>query len=132
MDTAPPGPLLFQPQGESLLPAGPGLHDSLALLNRTDLSALLSRWSAAYDLVLIDSPPLLAIADGLVLGKHVDGVLLIAEEGRTSVQMVRQAIRRAQGSGLPMLGFILNKVSASSRDSYSYGYGYSPRKQGAQ
>lgn len=40
-----------------VLPAGPGLHDSLALLNRTDLSALLSRWSAAYDLVLIDSPP---------------------------------------------------------------------------
>ena len=115
-----------------VLPAGPGLHDSLALLNRTDLSALLSRWSAAYDLVLIDSPPLLAIADGLVLGKHVDGVLLIAEEGRTSVQMVRQAIRRAQGSGLPMLGFILNKVSASSRDSYGYGYGYSPRKQSAQ
>ncbi|MFB9084298.1 polysaccharide biosynthesis tyrosine autokinase [Deinococcus wulumuqiensis] len=115
-----------------VLPAGPGLHDSLALLNRADLGTLLSRWSAGYDLVLIDSPPLLAIADGLVLGKHVDGVLLIAEEGRTSVQMVRQAIRRAQGSGLPMLGFILNKVSASSRDSYSYGYGYSPRKQGAQ
>ena len=115
-----------------VLPAGPGLHDSLALLNRTDLSALLSRWSAAYDLVLIDSPPLLAIADGLVLGKHVDGVLLITEEGRTSVQMVRQAIRRAQGSSLPLLGFVLNKVSASSRDSYSYGYGYSPRKQGAQ
>ena len=112
-----------------VLPAGPGLHDSLTLLNRADLGDLLRRWAQGYDLVLLDSPPLLAIADGLVMGKHVDGVVLLTEEGRTSLQMVRQALRRAQSSQLPMLGFILNKVTASSREAYSYGYSYAPRSR---
>ncbi|MBI0446548.1 polysaccharide biosynthesis tyrosine autokinase [Deinococcus sp. DB0503] len=110
-----------------VLPAGPGIHDSLALLNRPDLGDLLRRWGQAYDVVLIDSPPLLALADGLVIGKYVDGVLLVTEEGKTSLQAVRQALRRAGGAGVPILGFILNKVAVSAQEARTYGYGYLPR-----
>lgn len=110
-----------------VLPAGPGIHDSLALLNRPDLGDLLQRWSQAYDVVLVDSPPLLAIADGLVIGKYVDAVLIVTEEGKTSLHAVRQALRRAQGAGVPILGFILNKVAVSAQEARTYGYGYAPR-----
>lgn len=119
-------------QGVHVLPAGPGLHDSLTLLNRPDLGALLTRWSQSYDLVLIDSAPLLAIADALVIGRHVDAVLLVTEEGKTSLQAVRQVLRRAQGAGLSVLGFIINKVDLSNQEVRSYGYGYAPRTKEAR
>lgn len=105
-----------------VLPAGPSLHDSMALLNQVELGSILQRWSEGYDVVLVDSPPLLAIADGLILGKHMDAVVLLVEEGKTSMQVVRQALRRARNAGLPILGFVLNKVTLSGRETYSYGY----------
>lgn len=118
--------------GVHVLPAGPGLQDSMGLLNRAPLSQILNSWSSNYDLVLIDSPPMLALADGLVLGRHVDQVLIVVEEGKTSLNAVKQTLRRAHNANVPILGFILNKVSASSQEAqgYGYGYGYAPRKRG--
>ena len=110
-----------------LLPAGPGLHDSLTLLNRPDLGDIFERWGQGYSIVLIDSPPLLAIADGLVLGRHVDGVLLVTEAGQTTLQAVKQVMRRTREARVPMMGFVLNKVSQSDRESYGQAYGYSTR-----
>lgn len=110
-----------------VLPAGPGMHDSLGLLNRPDLGELLRRWGRGYDVVLVDSPPLLAIADGLVMGKHVDAVLLVVEAGKTTLQNVRQALRRARGAQVPVLGFVLNKVVVTAQEAQTYGYGYAPR-----
>lgn len=115
-----------------VLPAGPGIHDSLVLLNRLDLGELLRQWSQSYDVVLVDSPPLLALADGLVLGKHMDAVLIVAEAGQTSLQNVRQVLRRARGAELPVLGFILNKVAVSAQEAKLYGYGYAPRVKEAR
>ena len=111
-----------------MLPAGPGLHNSLGLLNRADLGELLSCWGKAYSMVLVDSPPLLAIADGLVLGRHVDGVLLVVEAGQTTLQAIRQVLRRTGEAGVPMMGFVLNKVDISSRE--SYGYAARPQESG--
>lgn len=112
-----------------LLPAGPGLHDSLGQLNRPDLGAHITKWGRNYDLVLVDSSPLLTLADGLVLGQHVDYVLMVVEESKTTLQAVRQSLRRAQSANLNTLGFILNKVRATS-DNRSYSYNYAPSSRG--
>lgn len=116
-------------QGVHVLPAGPGMHDSLGLLNRVPLGQYFDQWCANYDLILIDSPPLLALADGLVIGQHVDHVLLVVEDGKTSINAIRQSLRRAKNANVSVLGFVMNKVSFSSQDqkSYSYGYSYAPR-----
>ncbi|GGR96131.1 polysaccharide biosynthesis tyrosine autokinase [Deinococcus sedimenti] len=120
-------------RGVHVLPAGPGLQDSMGLLNRAPLNEILTSWSRSYDLVLIDSPPMLALADGLILGRYVDQVLIVVEEGKTSLNAVKQTLRRARNASVPVLGFILNKVSASSQEAQGYGYGYSyaPRKREA-
>lgn len=110
-----------------VLPAGPGIHDSLGTLNRSDLGDILQRWSQGYQMVLIDSPPLLALADGLVLGRYVDGAVLVTSAGETTLQAVRQVQRRAQSAGVPILGAIINKASPSNSESYSYGYSYKAR-----
>lgn len=110
-----------------VLPAGPGIHDSFGTLNRPDLGEILKRWSKDYQMILIDSPPLLALADGLVLGRHVDGVVLVTEAGQTTLQAVRQVLRRAQNANVPVMGVIINKVTQSNSEQYSYGYSYQAR-----
>lgn len=105
-----------------LLPAGPGLHDSLAQLTQIDLGTILDQWSRPYDVVLLDSPPILALADGLVLAKHTDGILLVTEARVTTNQAIRAALRRIQRSGLHLIGFVLNKADLQRDDNYSYSY----------
>jgi capsular exopolysaccharide synthesis family protein len=110
-----------------MLPAGPGVQDSLGVFNQADIAAALHLWRQNYDIVLIDSAPLLALADGLVLGVHADAVLMVTEYGRTNVQSVRSALRRAERGGLKILGFVINKSDAREGSSYGYSYSYSPR-----
>ncbi|MEF2278949.1 Wzz/FepE/Etk N-terminal domain-containing protein [Deinococcus sp. YIM 134068] len=117
-------------EGVDMLPAGPGLHDSLSVFNQADIRRALGLWRQKYDIVLLDSAPLLALADGLVLGAHADAVLMVTEYGRTNIQAVRSAIRRAERSGLNLLGFVINKSDAREESSYGYSYSYTPRKEG--
>ena len=109
-----------------MLPAGPSMQDSLTLWNQSDIGAALQLWRQKYDIILIDSAPLLALADGLVVGVHVDGVLMVAEHGKTSTQAIKTAIRRAERAGLKLLGFVINKAEGQRETGYSYDY--SPRK----
>lgn len=109
-----------------VLLAGPSVQDSLGLLNKADIGAALNLWRQNYDIILIDSAPLLALADGLVVGAHADGVLMVSESGRTSAQAVKGAIRRADRAGLKILGFVINKANRQIEE--GYGYEYSPKK----
>lgn len=108
-----------------ILPAGNGIHDSLAALQPGQLSQALQLWRQNYDLVLIDSAPLLALADGLVLGQTADAVLVVTEAGRTDMRAVRQAIRRAERANLKLVGFVINKQNVREEAGYSYSYSYS-------
>jgi capsular exopolysaccharide synthesis family protein len=109
-----------------VLPAGPSVQDSLGLLNQSDIGAAFTLWRQKYDIILVDSAPLLALADGLVVGVHTDGVLMVTEFGKTSAQAVRGALRRADRAGLKILGFVINKAERQREE--SYGYEYAPRK----
>lgn len=115
----------------AILPAGPGIDDTLALLNKADLAKAFSLWREHYDVVLVDSAPLSALADALVLGTHTDGIVMVTEYGQTSRAAVGQIVRRAQRAGLNLLGFVINK--ADQRDStYNYNYSYSPKSARAR
>ncbi|GGK25318.1 exoP [Deinococcus malanensis] len=113
-----------------MLPAGPGVQDSLGVFNQADIAGALALWRQNYDIVLIDSAPLLALADGLVVGVHTDAVLMVTEYGRTNVQSVRSALRRAERAGLNILGFVINKSDAREGNSYGYSYSYAPKTSG--
>ncbi|PJI54067.1 hypothetical protein CTI14_20025 [Methylobacterium radiotolerans] len=109
-----------------VLPAGPGISESMRLLNQADLEGALTLWKQGYDVVLIDTAPLLALADGLVVGKHVNGVVLVVEAGKTPLPAVSAALNRAKQSNLNLLGTVINKVNIES-NGYSGGYSYAPR-----
>ena len=75
-----------------------------------------------YDVVLIDAPPLLPVADAALLAMLSDGALLVVRHGRTGHDQVRAAVERLSNVGARLFGTVLSM--SPRRDSARYGYGY--------
>jgi len=93
------------------------------LLGSTAFADLLESFSKQYDLVLIDSPPTMLVADSTIMSAMVDGVMVVLRsEATTKPTLVRVAenFRRSQAN---LLGFVLNAVDTRSAE-YYYAYGY--------
>ncbi|MFD1559270.1 GNVR domain-containing protein [Paraburkholderia silviterrae] len=80
----------------------------------------------AYDLVLIDAPPILPVADAGIVGKLAGTVFVVARQGATSVAELRESVRRFEQVGVPIRGVIFNDMtSRPGRYGNEYGaYGY--------
>ncbi|WP_407571561.1 AAA family ATPase [Deinococcus altitudinis] len=111
-----------------IMPSGQAGRRAQQLLNRPDLSDLLRKWASAYDLVVVDTPPILALAETLKLAISTDGVLLIIESGETSLDELEQVQRIAQQNGVKVIGTVLNKVPRAEQ-TYYYGYKYGELEQ---
>jgi succinoglycan biosynthesis transport protein ExoP len=99
-----------QVDGLSVLPSG-GLPPNPAELAGSDhMRELLHTLAQQADVVLLDSPPLLAVADAIALAQAVDGVLLVVVAGRTQRQTARQAVEGLRQVGANLVGVVLNAV----------------------
>ena len=67
---------------------------------------------AAYDIVIVDMPTLASGVDELTVGSVLDGVVVVAEWGKTHVETLRELVRTLQASRKPLLGVLLAKASA--------------------
>jgi len=107
----------------NLLPAGIGAHRAADLIGPR-LATLLDEFGKEFDLVIIDSPPLLGFAECLQMAAAADGVLIVslaAETRRRAVAEVISVLRRLRAN---IVGVVLNQVSRdTSSDGYAY-YGY--------
>ena len=76
--------------------------------------------------IIIDSAPVLPASDAIVLGKLSDALLLAVQSDRTTHHMVREAIKRLNGSRVGVEGLVLTQASLKKGNPYSYGgyYGY--------
>ena len=104
--------------------AGPKAPNPLALLNSERLSLFLNEMSLSYQFVLLDAPPLLAVADARVLCSRVDGVVLVVKAGHTPKHLVRRAWTLLENSGANILGMVLNQANRSSFESSYYRHYY--------
>jgi capsular exopolysaccharide synthesis family protein len=104
----------------SILPAGPSSHRAADLIGPY-LAELLNDFAKDFDMVVLDSPPLLGFAECLQMADAADGVLVVANAGKTkrkSVAAVVSALNRVRAN---IIGIVLNQVSSStSADAYSY------------
>lgn len=91
------------------------------LLGSERMRELLQEAREVYDYVLIDLPPVLPVADALVLGAMVDGVVLVIDSGEVKVDLARDVKNQLQHAGANILGVVLNKVRS---EHHGYGYGY--------
>jgi len=113
-----------------LLPAGSPLHNTSHILTHPQLEYLMDRWSSDYDVVLIDSPPILALSDTFSLAALSSGILMVVEAGQTQLSALERTLSAAQVAGAQVLGLVLNKVSRRSEGYYYYN-GYSQAAKNA-
>jgi tyrosine-protein kinase Etk/Wzc len=97
------------------------------LLMRPGFEQALEDLSEMYDIVIVDTPPVLAVTDACVAGKHCGTTLLVTRFDQNSVREIQMAKKRLEGSGLEIQGAILNGVKISSRGASGY-YGYGTYK----
>jgi capsular exopolysaccharide synthesis family protein len=103
-----------------VLTAGPLPPNPAELLASPRLATLLDRLSCLVDTIIIDSPPVLAVSDAIVLAGAVDGTLLVIDSTRTRADSLRRAVDALGKSGTRLLGGVLSKVSTRSGDYYHY------------
>jgi Mrp family chromosome partitioning ATPase len=107
-----------------VLPAGRVPSDPAELIETSSIGALLDALREQFDLVLIDSPPALAVGDPLMLSARVDGVLLVARLALLRRPMLQELHRALEMSPARVLGFVLTSPEDEERSVGMPGYGY--------
>jgi polysaccharide biosynthesis transport protein len=107
--------------GLCLLPGGSCGVTPWNLFYSPRMSSLLKRLRTEFDMIMIDAPPMIHLADARVLGRLADGVILVIRAGQTTTESALLASQRFAEDGTRVLGTVLN--SWDPRTSRSYGYG---------
>ena len=110
----------------SLLPSGPIPPNPAELLNSAPARDIFTRLLDSFDLVLIDSPPVLPVTDAAILSRYADATLLLAAAGQTRRGDLRRAAEKLDQVGATVLGIVLNKVTRHTGRYYGYSYTYKP------
>jgi polysaccharide biosynthesis transport protein len=99
-----------------LLPAGTYIEDTSRVLQGPKFGQLINQLRQLYDLIIIDSPPVLPVPDALIMGRWADGAVLAARYDISRFPQVERARRQLDNAGIPILGTVINGM----RDSDSY------------
>ena len=94
------------------------------MLASESMRTLLERLAGLYTHVIIDSPPILSVTDGVILSREADAVVLVVRHGKSNKHVVRRARDLLLRSGASITGIVLNAIDVSSPEYYGY-YGYS-------
>jgi len=108
----------------SIIPAGVLPPNPSELLGSKKMKELLERLSQEYEYVFVDAPPILPVADAVILSRFVDGVVLVVRGQSTTQQVARNAANKLRQIGARVLGVVLNDVDFRSADYYYYRKSY--------
>ena len=107
-----------------VLPSGPQPPNPSELLGSRRLEAVLQSLKQSADIIVMDSPPALAVADASILAARVDATLLVVDSGRTRAGSLQRAKESLTRSKTNLLGAVLNKLTQRGRDYSYYRYYY--------
>jgi non-specific protein-tyrosine kinase len=107
-----------------VIPSGPLPPNPADLLGSSRLTSLLRSINQSVDLVIVDSPPLLAATDALIVAPNTDGVVVVCRPGLTRQDMLRRAVTSLQQGNIRLLGVVLNARATRGEPGYYYGYYY--------
>jgi capsular exopolysaccharide synthesis family protein len=110
-------------KGLYLLPVGQIPPDPSELIGSKTMGRLLSSLKEKFEIIIIDTPPLTAVTDALVLSQFVDGVMLVTRTGITPRQVIKASLEQLQAAKANILGVVLNGVN-TGKDSYYYSHYY--------
>jgi capsular exopolysaccharide synthesis family protein len=109
--------------GLSVIPSGPLPPNPSELLGSRRMDEILALLGARFDVVLFDTPPVIAVTDATVLGRKLDGTIFVVKSGQTRRGVAAEACRRLNEVGLNVVGVVLNGVDTSP-GGYGYQYAY--------
>ena len=111
-------------EGLSLLPAGTLVPNVSELLGSAAMRSLLEQAGSVYDLVIVDTPPVMAAADAEILGVQTDAVLVVVRAGQTERQSAQYAVQQMRAIGARVVGAVLNDPDSRVPGYGRYGYYY--------
>lgn len=116
----------FEREGFSWMASGPIPPDPAQLLGSGRLETLLLEFSGSYDVIILDSPPVLGLADALILSAGADSTLFVVESGRGHFGGVKIALRRLRQAHANIVGGLLTKYDSKKflAGRYDYYNGY--------
>lgn len=109
--------------GFTAMSAGPSPPNAAELLTGNRLAVLIKRLLDTYDHVVIDSPPVMGLADAPLIATRVEGVIYTVESHGIRSSLVKTAINRLASANARVMGAVLTKFDAKKAH-YGYGYGY--------
>jgi capsular exopolysaccharide synthesis family protein len=107
-----------------IIPSGPIPPNPAELIGSERMKTLIDEILKEYDRVLIDSPPIVAVTDSVVLSRVVEGVVLVIQVGVTARDVIANSIRQLQDVQAHVLGAALNAVNIGKDSYYYYQYYY--------
>ena len=107
-----------------ILGAGPVPPNPAELLSGPRAGKVFAALRENFDLVLVDSPPVLPVTDAMVLSKYADGTLLVVAAGQTKRAELQRAAERFTQAQSRVVGIVLNEVTKQNGYGSGYGYGY--------
>ena len=121
------GEVIQKIEGENLsvLASGPVVDNPSELIGSPEMQAVLKELGHSFDLIVVDTPPVLAVTDSLLAGVYTDGIVVLARMRSTTRSALRrslESVHRVQGR---LLGVVVNASVESEDKRYGYGYGYS-------
>ena len=106
-----------------IVPISNMLQNPSSLLEDARLGELFRALEGNYDYVIVDSPPLVSVSDGILIAQHCDGAILIVRSGETPRSLIRQSMNQLKQTDCRLLGTVLNGVATGNR-AYGRYYGY--------
>jgi Mrp family chromosome partitioning ATPase len=103
--------------------AGPQPPSAAELLASERLDLLFQRLLGSFDHIVVDSPPIMGLADAPLLASKMEGTIFVIESHDTKVRQARIAIGRLRAAQAHIVGAVLTKFE-TKRSEYGYGYGY--------
>ena len=108
--------------GAYMVPTFRSIANPSLLLQNPRFGEMMEILSKEYDYVLVDTPPLETVSDGLLVAAHCDGALLVVHSGATSRRLVGSSLKQLQSVNCPVVGTVLNQVE-TTKSPYYYRYG---------
>ncbi len=118
-------------QGLFLITSGDLPPNPAELVGSNRMMMLLKALSARFDFVVIDTPPVLAVTDAVVLGTRAESVILVTQAGATRQSQLKQAVARLREVDAVIAGVVLNKINKKSSEYYQYYRNYYPTDKGS-
>ena len=120
---------VHEASGLNFLASGPKPPNPTEILQSRVTHDLLKRLRDDYDMVIVDAPPLLPVADAAVIATATDGAIVVARHGKTTRDQLREAVTRLENVGARVFGVVINMIPRRAANSYYYYY-YEDAAQG--